>query len=88
MAVTNAIFAKLKNADAITRHEQLFLSHTTSVGDKQKQTKYGLFWSYQILCPLCHLYQRNNIKKKFMQFRIYFNVACQVHIAKKGFYKK
>ena len=37
--------------------------------------------------PLCHLHQRNQIKTEFTQLRIYFNVVCQVHIVKKGFYK-
>ena len=34
-----------------------------------------------------HLHQRRQIKTKFMQLRIYFNVAGQVHIFKKSFYK-
>ena len=44
--------------------------------------------SYPILCPLCHLHQRNKIKTKFTILIIYFNVACQVNIVgKRGFYK-
>ena len=34
--------------------------------------------SYPILCPLCHLHQRNKIKTKFMLLNIYLNVVCQV----------
>ena len=42
-----------------------------------------MFLSYTILCQLCHLHQRNHTKTKFKQFRIYFNVSCQVHIVEK-----
>ena len=55
------------------------VSQATSVGNKQKQTE-DRFFSYPILCPLCHLHQRKQIKMKFMQLRIYFNVACKMHI--------
>ena len=40
------------------------------------------FLSYPILCPLCHIHQRKQVKKKFKQCRIYFNVAVQVHIVR------
>ena len=57
-----------------------------SVIDKKKEDRKT--FSYPILCPLCHLHQRNNIKTKFTQLRIYFNVACQVHIFVKKASKK
>ena len=31
-----------------------------------------------MLCPLYHIHQRNQIKTKFVQLSIYFNVVCQV----------
>ena len=43
-----------------------------------------IFLSYPILCPFYHLHQRKQIKMKFTELRIYFNVACQVHIVKKS----
>ena len=89
MAVTGAIFPKLY-ADAITRHEQkkLILSRATSVGNTREQTKDRKHFSYPIYCPLCHIHQRNKIKKKFTQLRVCFNVACQVHIVEKNTYTK
>ena len=39
--------------------------------------------SYPIYFPLCNLHQRNHIKTKFTQVRIYFNVSGQVHIVEK-----
>ena len=45
--------------------------------NKQKKEK---LLSYPILCPLCNLYQRKQIKMELTQFGIYFNVADQVHI--------
>ena len=45
--------------------------------NKQKIEK---LLSYPILCSLCHLHQRNQIKMKFTQLRNYFNVVYQVHI--------
>ena len=53
-----------------------------SVIDENKQ-KTEIFLSYTILCPLCHLHQGKNIKNKFTQLRVYFNVAGQVHIVPK-----
>ena len=54
---------------------------------KNKQKTEKLF-SYPILCPLCNIQQRKNIKTKFTQIRIYLNVSCQVHIIEnKGSYK-
>ena len=58
------------------------LSHATSVGNRQKLTEDRKTLSYPILCPLCHLHQRKQIKMELMQFRIYFNVAEQVHTQK------
>ena len=64
------------------------LSHATYVGNKRKKTEDRIFLPYPILCPLCRLHQRNKIKTKFTQLRIYFNLAFQVHIVgEKGFYK-
>ena len=84
MAVTGTILPK-QYANAITLQEQKkkILSHATSVGNKQKQIEDRKTFSYPILCPLCHLHQRKQIKMKLMLFRIYFNVAGQVHIVKK-----
>ena len=84
MAATGIIFPK-QYANIITRHEQnkIILSHSTSVGNKRKQTKDRNLFSYPILCPLCHLHQRKQIKMKLMKFRIYFNVVYQVHIVNK-----
>ena len=68
--------------------KEKILSHATSVGNKQKKQKTEKLLSYPILSPLCHLHQRKQIKTKFTQLRIYFNIACQVYIfVKKGFYK-
>ena len=39
-----------------------------------------LFLSHPILCELCHLHRRNQIKTKFMQLSIYLNVVCQVRV--------
>ena len=85
MAVTGAIFPK-KYANAITLHEQKkkIFSHATSVGNKRKKHKTEKRFSYPILCPLCHLHQRKQIKMKFRQFRFYFTVVCQENIVKKA----
>ena len=40
-------------------------------------------FSYPILCPLCHLHQRKQIKMELTQLTIYFNVEVQVHIVQK-----
>ena len=48
---------------------QLVISENKRRGEKK---------SYPILCPLCHLHQINQIKIKFMQLRIYFNVVCKL----------
>ena len=87
MAVTGTILPK-QYANKTTRHEQKknMLSHATYVGNKQKQGEDKKI-SYPILCPLCHLHQIKQIKTKFTQLRIYLNVAGQVNIVKKGFYK-
>ena len=58
-----------------------------SVIDENKQKTEKLF-SYPILCPLCHLHQIKEIKTKFTQLSIYFNVAVQVHIVKKASTKR
>ena len=58
-----------------------------SVINENKQ-KSEIFLSYPILCPLCQLHKKKETKMKFTQFRIYFNVARQVHIVReKGCYK-
>ena len=84
MAVTGIILPK-QYANAITQHEQKknILSHATSVGDNKNKQKTEKLLSYPILCPLCHIHKRITIKMKLMQFRIYFNVAGQVHIVNK-----
>ena len=81
MAVTGTILPK-RYANVIIRQEQKkeILSHATSVGNKRKLKKTEKLFSYPILCPLYHLYQGKQIKMKFAQLNIYFNVACQVHI--------
>ena len=90
MAVTSVIFPKTYD-NAITRHEQkkkYCPMQNQSVINENKQKTEKLL-SYPILCPLCHIHQRKQIKMKFTLLRIYFNVACQVLIFKgKGFYKK
>ena len=88
MAVIGAIFPK-QYANTITRHEQKKkycpMQHQLVMNEKKHKTE--MFLSYPISCPLCHLHQRNRIKMKFTKLKIYFNVPCQVHIVKKGFYK-
>ena len=82
--MTGAILPKQYD-NAITRHEQkkkYFLMQHMSVINKNKQKTEKLL-SYPILCPLCHLHQRKQIKTKFTQSRIYFNVEGQVHIVKR-----
>ena len=63
------------------------MSHATSVGNRQKNKIEKLF-SYPILCPLCNIHQRKQVKTKFTQLRIYFNVAGQVTIVKKASAKR
>ena len=72
-------FAK-KYDNAITRHEQnkKYCPMQNQSVIKQNKRKTEKLLSYSILCPLRNLYQRNQIKTKFVQFTIYFNVACQV----------
>ena len=57
------------------------MQHLLEINENEQKTERLL--SYPILCPFCHLHERNQIKNKFTQLRIYFNVACQVHIVKK-----
>ena len=88
MAVTGTISPKnmpMQLPDENKRKQYFPMQHL-SVINKNKQKTEKLF-SCPILCPLCHLHQRNQIKTKFMQIMIYFNAACQVHIVKKGPYK-
>ena len=84
MAVNGTILPKIY-ANAITRHEQKKkycpMKHL-SVINENKQNKKKLL-SYTILGPFCHLHQRKQIKNKFTQLRIYFNVSGQVHDVKK-----
>ena len=81
MAMTGAIFPK-QYANEIIPYEQRkkIFSHATFVGNKRKQTEDRKNLTYPILCPLCHIHQGKQIKTNFTQLRIYFNVACQVHI--------
>ena len=63
MAVTGTIFPK-QYANAITRHEQKEknpMQHLLEINEN-KQNKEKLL-SYPILCSLCHLNQRKQIKK-------------------------
>ena len=57
------------------------IQHQLVINENKNMTEKLL--SYPILCPLCHLNQRKNIKNNFTQLMIYFNVACQVHIFEK-----
>ena len=88
MAVNSAIFPKIY-ANAISRHEQKKqycpMQHLFVINKSKHKTEKLL--SHPILCPLCYLYQRKHIKTKFTQLRIYFNVACQVHIVGKRLLK-
>ena len=85
MAVTSNILPKIY-ANAITRHEQkkFFcpMQHMSVINENRQ--KIEKLFSYPIFCPLCHIHQIKQIKMKFMQLRIYLNVACQVHIAQKN----
>ena len=88
MMVTRAMFPN-QYANAITRHEQKKkycpMQHLLEINENKQKTEKLL--SYPILCPLCHIHQRKQIKTKFIQLSIYFNLVGQVHIVKKGFYK-
>ena len=57
------------------------MQHLLEINKNKHKTEKLL--SYPILCPLCHLHQIKNIKMKLMQFRVYLNLADQVHIVKK-----
>ena len=80
MAVTGTILPK-RYDNVITRHEQkkqyCHMQHLLEINENKQKT--GKKNSYPILCPLWHLHRRKHIKMKIMQFRIYFNVADQVH---------
>ena len=84
MAVTGTILPK-RCANVITRHEQkkknCHMQHLLEINENKQKTEKLL--SCPILCPLCNLHQRKQIIMKLMQFRIYFNVAGQVHIVNK-----
>ena len=68
-----------KYVTEITRHEKIkILPYATVVVNKLKQTEDRKLFLYPILCTLCHIHQGNNIKTKFMQLRIEFNIVCQV----------
>ena len=70
MAVTGTILPK-QYANAITRHEQkkkIPIQHLLEINKNKQKTENLL--SYPIVCPLCHLHQRKQIKMKLMQFRI------------------
>ena len=89
MVVTSTILSK-RYSNVITRHEQkkkyCHMQHLLEINENKQKTEKLL--SYPILCPLCHLHQRKYIKMKLIQFRIYSNVADQVHtVNKKSFYK-
>ena len=57
------------------------MQHLLEINENKQKTEKLL--SYPISYPLCHLHQIKNIKMKLTQFRIYFNVADQVHIVNK-----
>ena len=52
------------------------MQHLSVINENEQKTENLL--SYPILCPLCHLHKRKQIKTKFMQLRINLNVVCQV----------
>ena len=54
------------------------MQHMLEINENKQKTETIL--SYQILCPLCHLHQRKQMKMKFIQFKIYFNLDDQAHI--------
>ena len=89
MAVTDAILPKNMPMQLPTmnkRKKYCPIQHQQVINEN-KQNKEKLL-SYPILCPLCRLHQRKQIKTKLIQFRIYSHVVFQVHIVrKKGFYK-
>ena len=84
MAVTGTILPK-RYANVISRHEQkkkyCHMQHLLEIKENKQRTEKLL--SYPILCPLCHLHQIKNIKMELMQFRVYLNLADQVHIVNK-----
>ena len=57
------------------------MQHLLEINENKQKTE--TIFSYPVLCPLCNIHQRKQIKMKLMQFRIYFNVAGQVHIVNK-----
>ena len=62
------------------------MEHKSVINKNKPKTKKIL--SYTLLCLLCYLHQKNQIKTKFMQLSIYLNVVYQVHIVEmKDFYK-
>ena len=84
MDVTGSTSPKI-NANAITWHEQKKkncpIQHLSVINNKKHKIETLL--SYPILCPLCHLHKRKQIKTELTQLKIYFNVAGQVNIVKK-----
>ena len=52
------------------------MQHLLEINENKQKTE--KLFSYPILCPLCHLHQRKQIKMKLIQFRIYSNVADYV----------
>ena len=58
------------------------MQHLSVINKNKKNTEKLL--SLTILCPLCHIHQIRQIKTKFTQLRIYFNVEGQVHVVKEN----
>ena len=88
MAVTGAILPKKCQCNNPTWIKEKYCPMQHQLGINKNKYKTEKLLSYPILCPLCHLHLRKQIKTNFTQLRIYFNIACRVHIfEKKGFHK-
>ena len=83
MALTGAILPKnmpMQLPNMNKRKQYFPVQHQSLINKKKQKTE--TFLSYPIYFPLCNIHQRKQIKMKFTQLRIYFNVVCQVNIVK------
>ena len=65
------------------------MSHATSLGNKQKQTEdRKTFFSYPILCPLCHIHQRKQTKMKFCAIEDLFQCSMSSECCQKKAFTK
>ena len=71
----------MKSPDMNKRKKYCPMQHLLVINENKQKTEKLL--SYPILCQFCHIHQRKQIKKKFTQLMIYFNVAGQVYIVRK-----